>query len=242
MVQSLSRINDNGEVLDHFPDSVAMSITSNTGMNFPTDSLEQADKSTLIQIINGLTSELSDVKSEMSSLREDVSTISRRNAETRKKQDERITELEENADKDVSDTSKSDNSTDNCKGSDDESTALEQVCALSDDESREHLTANQSRAKKVACRIKEYGKSVPAGVAITSSRMRDMLSGMEDKRIHRQTIQRVMDFLERLGDGEINKKETRSGKTVVVFTESVVSRVKDVVTGSESTTVTPTIL
>ncbi|MBY6294566.1 hypothetical protein GLU60_04210 [Nanohaloarchaea archaeon H01] len=113
------------------------------------------------------------------------------------------------------------------------------MCALSEDESQKHLTANQSRARKVACRIQEYGKSVPAGIAITSSRMRDILSGMEDKRIHRQTIQRVMDFLERFGDEHVNKKETKGGKTVVVFSESVV---KDVVTASENTTVTPTIL
>ena len=243
-----------------------MSITSNTGIDFPTEQLNRADKDVLINIIKQLTnklssvkSEVSEVKSEVSSLREDTDRVSKKVADTNGRVSDiredtdrvskkiadtnsRVSDLEENTDTDGSDASESDNSTDNPNGEHTQSTALEQVCALTDDESVEHLTANQSRARKVACRIDEYGKSVPAGVAITSSRMRDFLSGLEDKRIHRQTIQRVMDFLERLGDGEINKKETRSGKTVVVFSESVVSRVKDVVTGNENTTVTPTIL
>jgi len=146
--------------------------------------------------------------------------------------------IEENTNTDGSDASESDNDESNPNGSDGKSTALEQVCALTDDESEKHLTANQKRARSIAKRVDEYSKSVPAGRAITSTRMRDILSGLEDKRIHRQTIQRVMDFLERLGDGEINKKQTRSGKTVVVFSE----RVTSVVTQSESSTVTPTIL
>jgi chromosome segregation ATPase len=243
-----------------------MSISTNSGISIPNDSLEQADKSTLIQIIKQLTSELSsvksglsEVKSEVSDIREDTDRVSKQVADTRGEVSEvredvdraskkiadtnaRVSDLEENTNTDASQSSESDNDVSNSKDEHTQSTALEQVCALSEDESQEHLTANQSRARKVALRIKEYGKSVPAGVAITSSRMRDFLSGLEDKRIHRQTIQRVMDFLERLGDGHINKRETRGGKTVVVFSESVVSRVKDVVTGNQANHVTPTIL
>jgi hypothetical protein len=40
------------------------------GIHFPNNSLAQAAKSTLIQIINELTSELSEVKSEVSDIRE----------------------------------------------------------------------------------------------------------------------------------------------------------------------------
>jgi chromosome segregation ATPase len=229
------------------------------GIEIPNEQLNQADKSTLVSIINGLTSELSEVKSELADVREDTGRVSKKVANTKAEladvredtdrvskkvadTNSRVSELEENTNTDASQSSESDNDVSNSKGEHTQSTALEQVCALSEDESQEHLTANQSRARKVALRIKEYGKSVPAGVAITSSRMRDFLSGLEDKRIHRQTIQRVMDFLERLGDGHINKRETRGGKTVVVFSESVVSRVKDVVTGNQANHVTPTIL
>ncbi len=250
------RNNDSGECLDT-PRYQVMSSTTTTGMNFPTESLAQTDKDVLIQIIKQLTNKLSSVKSELADVREDSDRLSRKVANTKSEladvredtdrvskkiadTNKRVSELEENAD--GSDASESDNDVSNSNGSDGQCTALEQVCALTEDESKEHLTANQSRARKVACRIKEYGKSVPAGVAITSSRMRDILSGMEDKRVHRQTIQRVIDFLERFGDGHINKRQTRGGKTVVVFSETVVSRVKDVVTGNQSNHVTPTIL
>jgi len=239
------------------PDSTGMSIKTDTGIHIPNEKLNRANKSTLVSIINQLTTELSSVKSELADVREDSDRLSRKVANTKSEladvredtdrvskeladTNARVSDLEDNTD--ASQSSESDNDESNTKGSDGQCTALVQVCSLTDDESREHLTANQSRARKVARRINEYGKSVPAGVAITSSRMRDFLSGLEDKRIHRQTIQRVMDFLERLGDGHINKRETRGGKTVVVFSESVVSRVKDVVTGSKSTTVTPAIL
>jgi len=72
--------------------------------------------------------------------------------------------------------------------------------------------------------------------------MRDILSGLEDKRVHRQTVQRVMDFLKRFGDGHIDTKETRGGKTVTVFSGTVVENITSVVTGSESSSVTPTII
>jgi chromosome segregation ATPase len=252
-----------------------------TGINFPNESLAQADKEVLIQVIKHLSSELSDVKSQLSDIRQDTDRNSRDVADVRSEVSEiredvdrsskdvadvrgevketredvdrvwkevadtngRVSELEEEkTDTDASQSSKSDNNESNSKGSDGQCTALEQVCELSEDESDEHLTANQSRARKVALRIHEYGKSVPAGVAITSTRMRDFLSGLEDRRVHRQSIQRTMDFLTRLGDGHVEKKETKSGKTVVVFTESVVSRIKDVVTGESRDGVTPAII
>ena len=243
-----------------------MSIRTDTGIHIPTEQLNCANKSTLISIIDQLTTELSDVKGQLADIRQDTDRNSREIADSNSRLTEveddiddihengdrlwkvvadlrgDLADLQENTTTDASDASKSDNSTDNPNGQRTESTALEQVCALSEDESQEHLTANQSRARKIALRIHEYGKSVPAGVAIMSSRMRDILSGMEDKRIHRQTIQRVMDFLERFGDEHVNKKETRGKKTVVVFSQSMVSRIKAVVTGNENTTVTPTIL
>jgi predicted nucleic acid-binding Zn-ribbon protein len=228
-----------------------MSVKTNTGVQIPTEQLNCANKSTLISIIDQLTTELSDVKGQLSDTRQEVADLRGDVEESREDVDRvwkevadtngRVSDLEEKTDTDASQSSESDNN-ESDSNSDGQCTALEQVCALTEDESKEHLTANQSRAKKVACRINEYGKSVPAGVAITSSRMRDMLSGMEDKRIHRQTIQRVMDFLERFGDEHVNKKETKGGKTVVVFSKSVVERIKGVVTGNENTTVTPTIL
>jgi ABC-type transporter Mla subunit MlaD len=245
----------------HFPDSTVMSISTNTGIDFPNGSLEQANKKTLIQIIKQLTTELSDVKGQLSDVREDTDRLSRKVANTRgdvsdiredtdrvsKKvadTNSRVSELEENEDTDVSQSSEGQSSPDERQGqgSDSQSTALEQVVGLPDDVAMNSLSANQKRARSIAKRVDEYGKSVPAGVAITSSRMRDILSGLEDKRVHRQTVQRVMDFLKRFGDGHIDTKETRGGKTVTVFSETVVENITSVVTGESRDGVTPPII
>jgi|APHM01.1.fsa_nt_gi hypothetical protein len=121
-------------------------------------------------------------------------------------------------------------------------TALEQVCALPEETAMNSLSANQKRARSVARRVDEYGKSVPAGIAITSTRIRDILSGLEDKRVHRQTVQRVADFLKRFGDGHIDRKQTRGGKNVVVFSDSIVEAITSVVTGEKDPGVTPAVI
>jgi uncharacterized phage infection (PIP) family protein YhgE len=261
-VQSLSRINDNGEVVTHFPDGIMMSV-KHTGMDFPSSSLEQANKNTLIQIINQLSSKLSETKSELADVREDTDRLSRKVANTRGEVSDiredtdrvskeladtngRVSDLEENTDTDASQSSEGQSSPDEGPGQgsngQSKATALEQVVGLPDDVAMNSLSANQKRARSIAQRIDEYGKSVPAGVAITSSRMRDILSGLEDKRVHRQTVQRVMDFLKRFGDGHIDIKETRGGKTVTVFSETVVENITSVVTGESRDGVTPPII
>jgi chromosome segregation ATPase len=118
-------------------------------------------------------------------------------------------------------------------------TSLEQVCALPENVAVENLTSNQKRARSIARRIKDYGKSVPAGIAITSTRIRDVLTAQEDKRVHRQTVQRVADFLKQFGDGGVDIKETRGGKTAVVFDDGLADDVTGVVTANEETAVTP---
>jgi chromosome segregation ATPase len=243
-----------------------MSSTTTAGIDdFPYERLNQADKNTLISIIETLAGELSSVKSEVSEVKSEVSDIrqdsdrnSREIADTNGRVSDiredtdrvskkiadtnsRVSDLEENTNTDGSDASESDNSTDNPNGSDGQS-ALEQVVGLPDDVAMNSLSANQKRARSIAKRVDEYSKSVQAGRAITSSRMRDILSGMEDKRVHRQTVQRVMDFLKRFGDGHIDTKETRGGKKVTVFSETVVENITSVVTGSESSSVTPSII
>jgi predicted nucleic acid-binding Zn-ribbon protein len=236
-----------------------MSSTTTVGIDFPNDSLEQANKSTLVSIINGLTSKLNSVKSELADVREDADRLSRTVANTRGEVSEiredtervskeladtnsRVSDLEENTNTDVSQSSEGQSSPDESQGSDSQSTALEQVVGLPDDVAMNSLSANQKRARSIAKRVDEYGKSVPAGIAITSSRMRDILSGLEDKRVHRQTVQRVMDFLKRFGDGHIDTKETRGGKTVTVFSETVVESITSVVTGESRDGVTPALI
>lgn len=140
------------------------------------------------------------------------------------------------------DSGEADSSDDNPNGEDEETTALERICALPEHVVKDNLTSNQQRARSVARRIREYGKSVPAGVAITSSRIKRVLTAQEDTQIHRQTVSRVADFLERFGDGAVEIKETRGGKTTVVFDQQLVKDVTTVVTDQEHTSVTATVL
>jgi hypothetical protein len=189
-----------------------------------------------------LVSVIHELQDELSEVRDQLASQAKRNAEDRRRVSELEDEIDNIDDTDASDTSTEQSSSSESEGTDGESTALEQVCALPDDVATENLTANQKRARSIASRIKDYGKSVPAGVAITSSRIRDILSGLEDKRVHRQTVQRVADFLKRFGDGHIERKSTRGGKDVVVFSESIVESVTAVVTDSEDTGVTGTVI
>jgi hypothetical protein len=194
------------------------------------------------EVINQLVSIIHELQDEVSEVRDQLASQAKRNAKDRRRVSELEDEVSNIDDRDTSDTSEDQSSPSDSEGEDGQSTSLEQVCALSEEESREHLTANQKRARSIATRIDEYGKSVPAGVAITSSRIRDILSGLEDKRVHRQTVQRVADFLKRFGDGHIERKSTRGGKDVVVFSESIVEAITSVVTGEKDPGVTPAII
>jgi predicted nuclease with TOPRIM domain len=85
-------------------------LVKHTGINFPNDSLAQADKDVLIRIINHLTSELSEVnselsevKSEVSDIREDTDRVSKEVANTRGE----VSDIREDTDrvsKEVADT------------------------------------------------------------------------------------------------------------------------------------------
>jgi hypothetical protein len=200
----------------------------------------------LVETIQDQRQTIENLQSEISDIRDELATRAKRNAKHRKRiseQEDRISELEDKTDNtDGSDTSQTAESQSSEENKDTQSTALEQVVSLPDDVATENLTSNQKRAREIATRIDEYGKSVPAGHAITSTRIRDILSGLEDKRIHRQTVQRVADFLKRFGDGEIDRKETRGGKNVVVFSESIVEAITSVVTGNKDPGVTPAII
>jgi len=216
------------------------------GIASPTTDCSDFTKNQLVAIVQKQSDIIQDLQDEISDIRDELATRAHRNAKTRKnisENDERLSDVEDKLDDtDVSQSSEGQSSPDEGQGSDSQSTALEQVVGLPDDVAMNSLSANQKRARSIAQRVDEYGKSVPAGIAITSSRMRDILSGLEDKRVHRQTVQRVMDFLKQFGDGHIDTKETRGGKTVTVFSETVVENITSVVTGQTRDGVTPTII
>ncbi|CCC41927.1 hypothetical protein [Haloquadratum walsbyi] len=212
--------------------------------------------------VEGIEQSLTNKQAEIDEIREQVAMQAKSNAEDRKKITQlednlaehiehdakarkRLTEVEEKVETDTADSSEKqssqseDNDEDTTTPSGSKTTSLEQVCALPENVAVENLTSNQKRARSIARRIKDYGKSVPAGIAITSTRIRDVLTAQEDKRVHRQTVQRVADFLKQFGDGGVDIKETRGGKTAVVFDDGLADDVTGVVTANEETAVTP---
>ena len=157
-------------------------------------------------------------------------------AKSRAELSSRISDVEEQQKGDGDGSTPSDG-----KGADEETTPLERICALSEHVVSDNLTANQQRARSVARRVDEYGKSVPAGIAITSSRIKRVLTAQEDSTIHRQTVKRVANFLKQFGDGSVKIKETRGGKTTVVFDEKLVDGISNgVVTDNTDGGVTAT--
>jgi outer membrane murein-binding lipoprotein Lpp len=222
------------------------------GDSSPTTSCSDLDKNQLVSIVQKKSEIIDKLENEISEIRDELATRAERNAKARRrisKQEERIEDLEAKVENTESctDSGQNESSKDQCsasdsEGEDSETTSLEQVASLPDEVANDSLTSNQKRARKIARRIDEYGKSVPAGHAITSTRIRDILSGLEDKRIHRQTVQRVADFLKRFGGDHVERKQTRGGKDVVVFSESVVKDITSVVTGDKDLGVTPAIL
>jgi len=91
---------------------------------------------------------------------------------------------------------------------------------------KESLTANQQRARFVAKDIHEYTQSVPAGRAIRSSQLRQVLTAGEDGQIYTETVSRVIRFLDELGDDAVQIRETQRGERVVVFDDTFVNRVQ----------------
>jgi len=172
-----------------------------------------------------------------------IEELQEHSAKSRAELSSRVSEVEQELDDmDGSQGRGSDSSEENPHTPDEETTALEQVCALPEQTVRDNLTKNQSRARSIALRIGEYGKKVPAGIAIPSSRIRRVLTAQEDSTIHRQTVARVADFLKQFGDGDVKIKKTRSGEKTVVFTEELAEAVTSVVTPNEGSPVTQVVV
>ena len=165
-----------------------------------------------------------------SELQQERETRAKADAEDRKRIHEVETQVEE-----ASDDSTTNSSTDSDTESDTEATdpgvepaevPLEEVIRVPEHLVEEHLTANQRRARFVAKDVAEYTRSVPAGRAIRSSQLRQVLSAGEDGQIYTETVSRVIRFLNDLGGDAVTVKESRRGERVVVFTETFVERVQ----------------
>jgi hypothetical protein len=99
-------------------------------------------------------------------------------------------------------------------------TPLERICAIPEHVADRELTANQERARFIARDVRDYAESAPAGLVIDSRAIKRVLTAVEGKRPHTQTVARVMDFLDDLGKEGVQQKKRRGKKLVVVDPEA----------------------
>lgn len=214
------------------------------------DAISVYDNEELTQIIKQQQQQINELEEITQQQQETINELQEQLTEHQEHDGQRTAELNQrvsNVEDEINDIANTESreggsSVDNSEGEDEETTALERICALPEHVVEENLTRNQQRARSVAQLVEEIGKVVPAGIAITSSRIKRALSAREDKKIHRQTASRVADFLEQFGGELVSIEETRSGKTTVVFDEQLVEDVTHVVTEDNRGGVTPTVV
>jgi len=102
-------------------------------------------------------------------------------------------------------------------------TPLEDVVALPDNIAESELTANQRRARFVASDITDYatftGKTAGGGYALSSSDLRRVLvARFDDVAGHAETVRRIVDWLDELGQDTVRISK-RDGERRVVFEE-----------------------
>ena len=99
-------------------------------------------------------------------------------------------------------------------------TPLERICSLPEHVADRELTTNQERARFIAQDIRDYAEKAPAGLVVDSRAIKRVLTALEGKRPHTQTVARVMNFLEELGKADVQLKKRRGKKLVVVDPEA----------------------
>lgn len=177
--------------------------------------------------VETLEAEIAELRAKLQQERE---TRAKEAAEDRKRIHEVETQVEEATDEDTADSSPDPDAETATESTTPEveppETPLEDVIRVPEHLIEDSLTANQRRARFVAKDVAEYTRSVPAGRAIRSSQLRQVLAAGEDGQIYTETVSRVIRFLDELGGDAVTVKESRRGERVVVFTDGFVKRVQ----------------
>lgn len=111
---------------------------------------------------------------------------------------------------------------------------MERIIQYSEDAAKEHLTANEERARFIAKDVTDYAKKVPAGLIIDSRTVRKVITAKEGDRPHTQTVARIMDFMADFGKDEVEVVKRR-GKKLVVIDEDAAQRYHSCCDGSDAT-------
>lgn len=170
---------------------------------------------------NRLDTEVHRLEDELSEQRED-------SAKDRAKIKKRLTDAEKEIEEAVSEDgnvdtkgSKTTTHNPNCEPE----TALEDIVQLPSHVADESLSANQERSRFIAKDVHQYSRSAPAGKVIKSSELRKILAAAEEGTVHTQTVTRVLNMLDNLGEDDVEIKERGDGERVVVFTDKIVKRI-----------------
>ncbi|WP_435158924.1 hypothetical protein [Haladaptatus sp. DFWS20] len=95
---------------------------------------------------------------------------------------------------------------------------LEQACGMTDQESREHLSENQHRARNIALVATKIGKKTPNGYVISNKKYREELAAMLGKYPNDNTVKRTREFLDWFGKENVRLIDHRGTKKVVFDT------------------------
>ncbi|WP_225336651.1 hypothetical protein [Halomicrobium urmianum] len=169
-----------------------------------------------------------DLEDRVEDLQEDVKERSQHSAQERADICQRLSALEEGQE----DTSDPMGGSGEDTLHDTVETPLEEIVALPEHTAEEQLTANQERARFIALDVEDYTRKVPAGRAIKSSEIRKVLKAREGSSPHTETVDRVIDFLERFGRGEVQVVKKR-GERRVCFSNDLVERIQEIRTMDE---------
>ncbi|WP_267641688.1 hypothetical protein [Haloarchaeobius amylolyticus] len=110
-------------------------------------------------------------------------------------------------------------------------TPLEHVTVFSEEAADQFLGPNQDRARFLANNIRTYATSIPAGWAVSTSTMLQMLAAY-DGSDHRETVRRVREIFDDFGRGETRIVERR-GSDLLILTDELFRRL-DRLDGIES--------
>lgn len=187
-----------------------------------------ADHDDLVAAVNRLAEEVEQLREENEQLREELADAKNHTAAERAELAGRVADLEDAdddaAEPDVGDAKGGSSTAETTRQQ--PQTPLGDCVTLPEAVAEQELTENVKRARDVASDVIDYGRSVPAGYAVTSSELRTVLTALDDGggRAYTETVRRVMDYLDELGGDDVTVKETRGGQRTVIFDDEFVRR------------------
>lgn len=198
-----------------------------------------ADHDDLVAAVTRLAEEVEQLREENEQLRDDLEetrdeleSLRDRAGRDRAELSGRVTELETIVD-DVDHADDGDTAVEGDPSDEpavpDAETALEETLQLPDGVAEDSLSANQARARSVARDIGDYAEYNHefGNYSLTAKRLRIVLKAQsEENTAHHETVKRVREFLDQLGESEVSITEDRGGTKRLVFAESLVDRIE----------------